>query len=97
LGVRTYDATAGNGVPVNEYYGGRQLRNHAPVGVNLIPVPSDVADEDFVSREGKCQDISARTNAPCEGDAKKTGEYAGQLCVGHANRARARAKREASS
>jgi hypothetical protein len=96
LGVRTYDAVSGGGTPVDQYYGGTQLANHAPVGVNLVPVPSDVADEDWVSREGKCQDISARTNHPCEGDAKKTGEYAGVYCVGHANRARARAKREAS-
>jgi len=96
LGVRFYDATAGSGVPVDEYFGGRQMGNHAPVGARLIPVPSDVADEDFVSREGMCQDISARTNAPCEGTAIKTGEYAGKLCVGHANRARAQAAKAAS-
>ena len=96
MGVRQYEGVSYGGVPINEYYGGTQLLNHVPTGVNPVPIPSDVADEDWVSREGKCQDISARTNAPCEGDAKKTGDYAGVYCVGHANRARARAAREAS-
>jgi hypothetical protein len=91
MGVRAYDGVSGSGVPVEQYHGGVLMANHAPPGARLVPIPSDVVDEEFVSREGKCQDISARTNAPCEGDAKKTGDYAGMYCVGHANRARARA------
>jgi hypothetical protein len=82
---------------VEQYHGGTLLANHAPVGAYAVPIPSDVVDEEFVSREGICQAISDRTNEPCEGNVKKTGDFAGQFCVGHANRERARQAREAAA
>lgn len=94
MGARSYDAV-GWGTPIGEYYeshGARHMTNHAPPGA--IPIPYDAVDEGWVDRTGLCQAISDRTQELCEGHAKKTGDFAGEFCAGHANRERARLARE---